>query len=70
VIIEVVLRIAADDGMPFVLAEERRMVVQAAGDFEGNVLKGGASLEDAVARTLADAKQQIRRYREADARSS
>jgi hypothetical protein len=69
VIVAVTVGIYADETMtPFVLAEERRLVVQVHEDFEGNVLKGAAALEDSIDRATKEAQRQIRLYRETDAR--
>jgi hypothetical protein len=64
VIVEVRLAMLTDDGIPMVLAEERRIVVQAVGDVETNGLKGLALVEDLVERAQAAVKKQVREYRE------
>lgn len=65
-IVEVSLRVTTDDGMPCVLAEERVMVIQTHADYEGNVLKAAAALEEAIDRQHAAAKKQVRLTREID----
>lgn len=63
-IVTVVLQIATDDGIPAAMAEERQLVIQAAGDLEGNVLKAAAVLDDAVERCRVSMKRQVRQTRE------
>lgn len=65
-IASVTVRLAADDGIPLVIAEEHEMVVQVP-DFEANVLKGAAKLDDLIDSCRKKAQQQVRAYREGDA---
>lgn len=65
-IVEVVLRVTDDTGLPAAESVARRLVVQTAADYEGNLLKSAAALDDLVERCHGEMRMQVQQLRGAD----